>query len=83
MIYEPVGKERIYIIKLGKIDVYAGVNGYKKMEKVLKTIENSLNRPLMHNIYGYTAAISSRRPKFYAISKEFTSAYYIEKLVFA
>jgi len=49
------------------------------MNKVLKTITNTIDSEVSDNCYGYTSAISIRPVKLYAISKDFTSCYYIEK----
>lgn len=43
LVYQPEGKERIYIIKLGKIEVYSRKKGNKKGNKqVLKTLKSNL-----------------------------------------
>lgn len=80
LIYQPEGKERIYIIKMGKIDIYSQKKGNRRRNKrVLKTIKTSLDKEVSDNVYGYTAAISRRPVYLYAIAAEYTSAYYIEK----
>lgn len=80
LVYQPEGKERIYIIKVGKIDVYSQKKGNKRRNKrTLKTIKNTLEKEVSDNIYGYTAVISTRPVHLYAIAKEYTSAYYIDK----
>lgn len=42
ILYQPVGKERIYIIREGKIDIYASKRGAKRGSNatILKSIEN-------------------------------------------
>lgn len=79
-IYQPEGKERIYIIKMGKVDVYSQRKGNKKGNKsVLRCIQSDLDKEVSDNVYGYTAVISTRPVNLYAISKEYSSAYYIDK----
>jgi hypothetical protein len=80
ILYQPKHKERIYLIKSGKINVYAEKSGRKKGQKnLLKTISNSEQKEIADNCYGYTAVISTRPSRLYAISKDVTSAYYIDK----
>ncbi len=69
-IYQPEGKERIYIIKLGKIDVYSQRKNNKKGNRhILKTVKNNLEKEVSDNVYGYTAVISGRPVRLYAIAK--------------
>jgi hypothetical protein len=80
VLYQPHNRERIYIIKSGKVSIHVSrILGNKKFKNPLKTITNSLDKDVSDNCYGYTAAISTRCVKLFGISKEFTSAYYIEK----
>ena len=81
LLYQPIGKERIYIIREGKIDIYASKRGFKRgvNTKILKTIENNLGQEVSNNVYGYTAVISRRPVQLYAVAKRHTSGYYIEK----
>lgn len=80
LIYQPEGKERIYIIKMGKIDIYSQKKGKKRRnQRILKTITTSLDKEVSDNAYGYTAVISRRPVHLYAIASEYTSAYYIER----
>lgn len=53
--------------------------GNKKFKNALKTIANTIESEVSDNCYGYTAAISTRTVNLFAVSKAFTSAYYIEK----
>jgi hypothetical protein len=48
----------------------------------LKTIDNAQLKEIGDNCYGYTAVISTRPSHLYAIAKEVTSAYYIDKVKF-
>lgn len=41
-----------------------------------------MDKEIADNCYGYTGVISSRPSRLYAYSKEFTSAYYIDKETF-
>jgi hypothetical protein len=59
------------------------VFGNKKFKNALKTIANTVENEVSDNCYGYTAAISKRTVNLFAVSKAFTSAYYIEKEKFA
>ena len=78
LLYQPKSKERIYLIKNGKINVYADKNGRKKGQKnLLKIIDNNNQKEIADNCYGYTAAISTRPSRLYAISEDSTSAYYL------
>jgi hypothetical protein len=80
VLYQPRGKERIYIIKSGKIHIYAERLGCKRgMNTPLKVIENTIKREVSDNCYGYSTVVSTRATKIYAMSKDFTSCYYIEK----
>lgn len=57
--------------------------GYKRgMRHPLKSIQTSLKGDISDNCYGYSAAISTRNTKLYAISKVFSSCYYIDKSAF-
>lgn len=83
VLYQPSGRERIYIIRSGKVHIYADREGSKRgMYTPLKSIESEAKKDISDNCYGYTGAISSRPSKIYDISKDFTSCYYIEKPTF-
>jgi hypothetical protein len=70
IIYQPLNKERIYIIKSGKINIYAEKKGGKRgMNNLLKTIDKKEGKGISNNCYGYTAVISTRPVKLYAIAK--------------
>lgn len=70
----------MYIIKSGKIYIYADKGGRKKgINNLLKTIDLEKNKNISDNCYGYTAVISSRPSRLYAKAKELTSAYFIDK----
>lgn len=73
------GKERIFIVKSGKLEIYTNsCHGFKKnFKKLLKTIEPKAS--VSDNVYGYTSVFTNRHVKLNAISKEFTSIFYIEK----
>lgn len=44
-IYQPEGKERIYIMKLGKVDIYTERRGNRRGNKsTLKTITSTLDK---------------------------------------
>ena len=80
IIYQPQGKERIYLIKNGTIDIFAERTGRKRgMNNLLKTISCSLDKEVADNCYGYSAVISNLPNKMYAFAREFTSAYYLTK----
>lgn len=80
ILYQPAGKERIYIIKSGKIHIYAErMRSKKGLNSPLKSIENNIKNEVSDNCYGYSTVMSTRESKLYAISKDFTSCYYIEK----
>jgi hypothetical protein len=80
IIYQPTGKERIYIIKSGTIDIFAERTGRKRgLNNLLKTIQCNIDKEVSDNCYGYTAVISDRPLKMYALAREFTSAYYLTK----
>lgn len=70
--------ERIYIIKSGRIHIYAERMGSKRgMNTPLKVLESTIKKEVSDNCYGYSAVISKRPTKIYAISKDFSSCYYI------
>lgn len=78
VLYEPKEKLRIYIICSGKIHIYAARAGSNpEGNSVIKTIENSIKNEISNNCYGYSSVISMMPSKLYAVSKEFTSCYYI------
>jgi len=82
-LYQPHSKERIYIIKKGKINIYAEKGGRKKgHNNLLKTIEMDGGIEVADNCYGTTAVMSMRPVRLYAIAKDNTSAYYIDKSQF-
>lgn len=77
---QPEGKERIYIIKCGKIQIYLGrVSGRKEFNNTLKTISNTIESEVTDNCYGYSSVVSMRPVKLFAVSKDFTSCYYLDK----
>ena len=77
---QPLGKERIYIIKLGKVDFYRSLKGNKKQaQKVIKSINVTLNTEVSNNSFGYTAVFGRKPTDLIAISRDFTSAYYVDK----
>lgn len=83
LIYQPLGKERIYIIKDGTIDIFAERTGRKRgLNNLLKTISCGPEKEVADNCYGYSQVISDRANKMYAIARAFTSAYYIAKDMF-
>jgi hypothetical protein len=83
VIYQPLDNPRVYIIKSGKIDIFATRNGRRRgLNNRLRTIEASLSQEVSDNCYGYTAAIASRPLKMYAIAEDVTSAYYLTKKMF-
>lgn len=79
MLYQPHGKERIYIIRRGRVNVHAERTGRKRgANNQLKQIDMREDREIADNCYGYTAVISTRPTRLYAFAKDFTSAYFIE-----
>lgn len=80
ILFQPKDRERIYIVKQGRVSVHVSrVFGNKRFKNALKTISNTVDSEVSDNCYGYTAAISARTVNLFAISKTFTSAYYVEK----
>lgn len=77
-IIQTPGREKLYIIKRGKIDIEYdrfGMNNGNK--KVLKVIEVDSSKDISDNIYGYTSVISNRHVRLEALAKDFTSTYFI------
>ena len=80
LVYQPEGKERLYIIRLGAIEVHAKRRGSRKRgNSKIKTISNDLSKEVSDNSYGYTAILSRRPVKLEAVAKDHTSVYFIEK----
>jgi hypothetical protein len=70
ILYQPIDKERIYIIKSGKVNIHVNqTSGNKKLNNALKVISNNLNKDVSDNCYGYTAVISRRPVKLHALAK--------------
>jgi signal-transduction protein with cAMP-binding, CBS, and nucleotidyltransferase domain len=83
LIYQPLGKERIYVVKNGSIDIFAERNGSKRgLNNLLKTITCGLDKEVADNCYGYSSVISDKPNRMYAIARTFTSAYYLTKEMF-
>jgi signal-transduction protein with cAMP-binding, CBS, and nucleotidyltransferase domain len=84
MIIQAAGKENIYVIKSGKLEVYTNncIGFRKSFKKLLKTIEPKVKNEISDNIYGYSSIISARQVKLNAISKDFTCVYFIDKHAF-
>lgn len=60
-LFQPLGNERIYIIRLGKIDFYRKQRGNKQeAQKMIKSLKVDLNREVSENSFGYTAVIGSK-----------------------
>jgi flavorubredoxin len=75
------GRERIYIIKSGRLEIYTNnCMGFKRQfKKLLKTIEKKPGVDIFDNIYGYSAVIASKPVKLEAVSKDFTCVYSIDR----
>lgn len=83
LIYQPLGNERIYVFKTGRVNVYADRSGHKReCENALKTINCKGGCEVSDNCYGYTAVISKRPSRLYAFSKDFTSSYFVDRQTF-
>lgn len=65
-IYQPPGKERIYLIKSGLIGVYAATFHLKKQLKIIST---DISKLVSDNCYGYSAALSQKKIRLQAIAK--------------
>lgn len=55
--YQPSGKERIYIIRLGKVVFYRKQKGNRQSRKVIKNIKVSLDTEVTNNSFGYTVVV--------------------------
>jgi hypothetical protein len=52
------GQERIYIVRLGKVDFYLKQKNKKETDdKIIKTLKMSLDTEVANNSFGYTAVI--------------------------
>ena len=79
-LYQPLGKERLYIVKEGKIEFQIGRRGNKKcFSNGLRTLEVTAEREVCDNCFGYSFVISSFPIHLKAVAKQTTSCYYIEK----
>ena len=83
LLYQPEGKERIYIIRVGRVNVYAKRSKNRRgTNNTLKTIVGDLGKEVFDNTYGWTAVMSKRPARLYAYTKDYTSAYYLERSQF-
>lgn len=77
---QPEKKERIYIIRLGKVEFYKKHKDSKReSQKVIRTLKVDLKTEVSNNSFGYTDVIGDRPTDLQAVSSDFTSAYYICK----
>ena len=77
-----LGKEKIYLVYQGKVEVTPNYSKKNKQENVyrsLKTIEYNPQKEVQFNVYGYTALISGLPIKLKAISKEYSTCYTVSK----
>ena len=73
----------MYIIRLGKVDFYRKQRGNKQdAQKVIKSLKVTLSTEVINNSFGYTAVIGSKPTELEAVSRDFTSAYYLDKTKF-
>ena len=74
-------KQRIFIIKKGKVNVltnrYGSDQEHRKIVKVIDLSKNTVE--VSDNIYGYTAVFSNRPARLEAIAKDFTPTYSINR----
>lgn len=61
------------------IGVYAATFHLKKQLKIIST---DVSKLVSDNCYGYSAALIEKKIRLQAIAKEFTSAYFIDKIKF-
>lgn len=72
------GNEKIYIIRLGKIDFYRKKKGGNQdSRKIIQSLKIDLNTEVSNNSFGYTAVLGTKPTGLEIISRDFTSAYYI------
>lgn len=77
------GKEKIYILEKGKIDVISNTkSGFKVcFQKILKTLSIlPTSEVVAENVYGYSAVISNRQIHLDAIAKVNSICYSISKI---
>jgi hypothetical protein len=71
------------VIKRGRVNIYAEKGGRKKgQNNLLKSIKMEDGAEVADNCYGATAVISTRPVRLYAIAKDNTSAYYVDRSQF-
>jgi hypothetical protein len=75
------GKERIYMVGSGRLEVFTNSNqNYRiQFKRLLKSIAPTSPKEVTDNIYGYTSMMTERPVRLSAISKDFTSVYYLDK----
>ena len=79
-LFQPTNKERLYIVRLGRVNFYLKQRGNKKQaQKVIKQLKVGLDSEVTNNSFGYTAMLSNKVTELQAISSDFTSVYFIDK----
>ena len=76
--YQPFGKESLYIVRMGKIEAFAEKKGSRKsINNSLKTIEVGVEKEVSDNTYELSAIISSWKVNLNAMANFSTSGYFI------
>ena len=75
------GKEKIYILSRGKIDIEANFFSRQRplSRKRLATIEIKPDKEVHFNTYGYTALISGHKLNLCAVARDYSICYYVDK----
>ena len=75
------GKEKLYVLNKGKIDIEANVFSVEKniYRKILRVLEVDPNKEVHFNVYGYTSLISGLKVNLRAVAKDYSICYYVDK----
>ena len=69
------GKEKIYILSQGKVDIEADFFGHKKLSK----LEANPTKEVHFNVFGYSSLISGLKVKLRAVARDYSVCFSVSK----
>ena len=79
MLIQTQGKEKLYILGKGKIDIAANFRQRPFNRKILATIEVDPKKDVYFNVYGYSALISGHKVNLCAVARDYSILYFVDK----
>ena len=79
MLSQVQGKERLYIVNRGKVDITTNTKQRFSNRKRLSTIEIDPSKEVFFNVYGYSSICTGLKVNLCAIARDYSICYYIDK----